>query len=426
MTDLKEIRNEVLGDSYYEVKHPSGLTIYVYPKPGYSSTYAIFGTGYGSIDNFIKTKGTEARPIPEGTAHYLEHKLFESEELDAFELFAKTGANANAYTSFDRTCFLFSCSGSFKENLEILLDFVQHPYFTEETVQKEQGIIGQEIRMYQDEPSWQVFFNLLRGLYQKHSIKIDIAGTQESISHNTADLLYDCYNTFYNPSNMVLAVAGNASVDEVLEVVEANLMDRPSVDVEREDVKEPKEPASPYIEEKFSVARPIMALGFKEDHETPVRSLEEMLIADVLLDYIAGDTSPLYCRLLDEGLINHGFGYEYFYGFGYACVIFEGETKDPQRLSEEIKKEIRRVKKEGLDPAEFERVRKANYGKAIMDYNDVDGLANELVAAHLEGFRLFDELEVYRRMTVADAEKQLASMMNEKYSSMSVVLPKEE
>ena len=215
MAEIRERSNALLGDSFFEIKHDTGLRIFVYPKKGYSTTYAVFGTNYGSIDTFIKTVGNDATPIPEGTAHFLEHKLFESEELDAFERFAKTGANANAYTSFDKTCYLFSCSSNFSKNLEILLDFVQHPYFTQQTVEKEQGIIGQEIRMYQDEPSWQVLFNLLKLMYHKHPVKIDIAGTVESIAEITADTLYGCYNNFYNLNNMVLAVVGNTTVDEV-------------------------------------------------------------------------------------------------------------------------------------------------------------------------------------------------------------------
>lgn len=423
MSDIKKIQSDILGDSYYEVKHPSGLTVMVYPKEGYSTTYAIFGTNYGSIDTYIKTAGSDPRPIPEGTAHYLEHKLFESEELDAFERFAKTGASANAYTSFDKTCFLFSCASNFADNLHILMDFVQHPYFTEQTVQKEQGIIGQEIRMYQDEPGWQVLFNLLKCLYQKHPVKIDIAGTVESISHITADLLYDCYNNFYSLNNMVLCVAGNTTVDEVMSVVDAEVVDRPNIQVERADYGEPAEVVKTREEEQLAVAMPLFALGFKEHWDTPVRTLKEKLIADFLLDYIAGEMSPLYNRLLNEGLINTSFGYEYFTGYGYSTIIFEGESKDPDAVADAIRAEIARVKKEGLQQEEFERILKMSYGKAIMDYNDIDGLANDMVAAHFEGWGLFDDLDIYRNLTVEDVESQLERELNDEYSAISIIRP---
>ena len=203
--NINEIKSDILNEKYYKINHPSGLTVYVLPKENYSSAYAVFGTKYGSIDTRFKRSDSDKwTEVPEGIAHFLEHKLFESEDLDAFERYAKTGASANAYTSFDKTCYLFQCSSNFKENLKILLDFVQNPYFTPQTVQKEQGIIGQEITMYYDVPGWMSTFNLLRCLYKNHPVRIDIAGTVDSIAQITDKLLYDCYNTFYNLHNMAL------------------------------------------------------------------------------------------------------------------------------------------------------------------------------------------------------------------------------
>lgn len=426
MDSIREISNSLLGDSYYEIQHKSGLKIFVYPKEGYSTTYAVFGTNYGSIDTFIKKTGEAAVAIPEGTAHFLEHKLFESEELDAFERFAKTGANANAYTSFDKTCYLFSCSSNFKENLGILLDFVQHPYFTQKTVEKEQGIIGQEIRMYQDEPSWQVLFNLLKCLYHKHPVKIDIAGTVDSIAEITADMLYDCYNNFYNLGNMVLAVVGNTTVEEVLEVADANLEKKELVKIERADYGEPEEIVSDYFEEALAVSQPLFTLGFKESTKGGELTLKDKILTSLLLEYISGDTSPLYERLFNDGLINTGFGSEYFTGYGYRAVIFSGESRDPKAVADAIKAEIRKVHAEGIREEDFERIRRMHYGRAIMDYNDVDGLANELVAATFEGYGLFDEIEIYKTLTMKDAEDRLKDQMHEEFSAMSVIIPKGE
>jgi predicted Zn-dependent peptidase len=186
----REIKSERTGERYLEIDHPSGLKIVLYPKEGYTSTYAVFGTKYGSIDRSFKKSGDEKiHEVPAGIAHFLEHKLFESEDGDAFEKYAKTGASANAYTSFDATCYLFSCTENLMESLEILMNFVQNPYFTAQTVEKEQGIIGQEIRMYDDDPQWRVMFNLLGALYHNHPVKIDIAGSVESIAEINADLL---------------------------------------------------------------------------------------------------------------------------------------------------------------------------------------------------------------------------------------------
>jgi len=420
---IEEIRNGKLNESYYKIEHPSGLTILVLPKAGYSSSYAVFAAKYGSIDTRIALEDGSFSDIPEGTAHFLEHKLFESEELAAFERFAKTGASANAYTSFDRTGYLFSCSGNFKESLEILLDFVQKPYFTQETVEKEQGIIGQEIRMYKDVPDWEVLFNLLRALYKVNPVRIDIAGTQESIAQITADLLYKCYGNFYNLNNMVLAVSGNASVEDVLEVADRLLKPAAGEKAKREFVKENPEPETDYIEEKLSVSAPQFMLGFKEAVQTPERTAEERLCAHILLDIIAGKASPLYKKLLENELINTTFSFEYFEGYGYACSIFGGETKDPQAVASEIKNEIGRLKTQGIDEASFERTRRKLYGRMIMMYNDVDELANELAATFFTGNGLFDEIEVCKAIKLDNVRGRLKDLFNENGSALSVILP---
>ena len=212
----KEYFEGPLGESYTKAVHSSGLEIYIMEKPQFSSCYAIFGTKYGSIDTEFSVDGKDTVRVPEGIAHFLEHKLFESEDGDAFNKYALTGASANAYTSFDRTCYLFSCSDKFYENLDILLNFVQSPYFTEATVSKEQGIIAQEIKMYDDSPAWRVMFNMLKTMFKKHPVSIDIAGTVESIAEIDAGLLYKCYETFYNPSNMFICIAGNVDTNAVL------------------------------------------------------------------------------------------------------------------------------------------------------------------------------------------------------------------
>ncbi len=272
-TNIRKVESALLREFYYEIDHPSGLKILVYPKEKYTSTYAMFGTHYGSIDTDFRLSGeTEFTSVPEGIAHFLEHKLFESEDLDAFERYAKTGASANAYTSFDKTCYLFSCTDNFTDSLEILLDFVTHPYFTEATVQKEQGIIGQEIQMCRDEAGWESLFLLLRAMYRNCPVRIDIAGTVESISHITADLLYKCYNTFYNLSNMVLCVAGNVTPEAVLEVADRILKPATPVNIERKFHEEPRAVKEEYAEETLAVASPIFSLGFKETIASPERS----------------------------------------------------------------------------------------------------------------------------------------------------------
>ncbi|MBQ3127478.1 MAG: insulinase family protein [Clostridia bacterium] len=420
---INEIRNELLGEMYYDIDHPSGLKILIMPKTGYASTYAIFATKYGSIDTMIEMKDGSFREIPEGTAHFLEHKLFESEDLDAFERFAKTGASANAYTSFDRTGYLFSCSANFRQNLEILLDFVQNPYFTQATVEKEQGIIGQEIDMYKDIPDWEVMFNCLRNMYHNLPVRIDIAGTQESIAQITADMLYDCYNNFYNLNNMVLAVAGNTTVEEVLEVADAVLKPVEGKMAQRKIIEEPREVISDYCEKKLSVATPQFMLGFKEEWDTPERTAKEEITMEILLDMIAGPSTDLYKRLFDANLINSNCGFEYFTGFGYSCVLFAGESNDPKKVSEEIKKEIKHFRENGFDEKVFERTKKKLYGRMIMGMNDVDGLANNMALSYFAGENIFTDFETYKTVTVEDINDMLNKTLDEKYSTLSVIMP---
>jgi predicted Zn-dependent peptidase len=324
------IKNELLNEQYYEIDHKSGLKIFVMEKPEYSGAFAMFGTKYGSVDTCFRIKGQDDYvTVPEGIAHFLEHKLFESEELDAFQRFNETGANANAFTSFDRTCYIFQCAGEFEKNLEILLDFVKHPYFTEETVQKEQGIIGQEIRMYQDNPDWQVLFNLLRGIYHNNPVRIDIAGTVESIAEINAELLYSCYNTFYNLSNMALAVAGNVTKDQVLSIADRILKTEEPVHFEQIVSDEPEKVMQNYIEEDLGVDIKKFALGFKENLNDILPTPKHTLVMNIALDVIAGKVSPLYSKLIEAGIINTSFGKEYFTGRGFSCSIYSGESHEP-------------------------------------------------------------------------------------------------
>lgn len=416
------VKNDILGEGYYSIDHKSGLKIYVYPKEDYASSYAVFGTKYGSIDTRFKRSDKEDfTEIPAGTAHFLEHKLFESEELDAFQRYAKTGASANAYTSFDRTCYLFTCTGNFNENFRILLDFVRHPYFTEETVQKEQGIIGQEIDMYKDSPEWECLFNMLDAMYVNHPVKIDIAGTKQSISEITADMLFSCYGTFYNLSNMALAVAGNITVEDVLEIADELLAADEDVTVERAFLDEPETVVENYVEEYLPVVTPMFAFGYKEKIDSPEKTTEEEIAMSIVLDVLAGQMSQFYRGLLDEGLVNNTFSTEYFNGHNYAVSLFSGESTDPVALAERIKERVAQLKKNGIAEYEFEVVRKKQYGKTVRAFSDIDTLANGLVVSHFENEELFSEFEIIKNMKLSFVNEMLLKSFDEKTAVLSVV-----
>lgn len=421
---FKKYTDKKLGETVFCGKHPSGLEIRVLPKEGYSSAYAVFGVKYGSIDTAVKNASGEFETIPEGTAHFLEHKLFESEDLNAFERFAKTGASANAYTSFEKTAYLFKGSENIEESLGILLDFVQNPYFTQQTVEKEQGIIGQEIRMYRDLPDWQVMFNLLKALYSKHPVRIDIAGTQDSIAKIDADLLYRLYENFYNPGNMVLSVVGGIDPEKVAEIVENGIKKTEGSECERRFEKEDAVPVQNYIEEKLSVAQKQFMLGFKEDISEPLLSLEDEIASQIMLEAVAGKSSPLFKKLLDAELVDMGFGSELFNGFGFSCVMLGGTSKDPEAAAAIIKEEFARLNAEGVDSAAFERAKRKFYGRMVMGYNDIDDTANLLMNLYFNGYEPFAEIEACKSVTLEKAQARLAKIKDE-YSALSVIVPVE-
>lgn len=423
---MKEIKSEILGEKYFEIDHKSGLKIFIMPKENYSSSYAVFGTKYGSIDTkFKRSDSDEWITVPEGIAHFLEHKLFENEDLDAFARYAKTGASANAYTSFDKTCYLFQCSGNFEASLEILLDFVTHPYFTKETVEKEQGIIGQEITMYYDVAGWMSTFNLLRCLYKNHPVRIDIAGTVESIAQITDRLLYDCYNTFYNLNNMCLAVVGDVTPEQVLAVCDKMLEKAEPLSIERSFDDEPREIACSYAEYNLAMSMPVFSFGYKEECKDLTQNLRKMIEVNILLEILAGDTSGLYNKMFDNGLINTSFSKEYFTGFGYEAIMFDGESVNPQAVADEIKKAVAALRADGIDDEQFENARRSLYGREIMEYNDIDSIANAVLSAYFNGYSVFDTMEIYKSVTKEDIEKRLENMMMEEYSALSVVKNKE-
>lgn len=413
-----------VDEGYIKATLSCGLTVYIYEKPQYSSCYAIFGTKYGSIDTRFSKDGGEMIDVPEGIAHYLEHKLFESEDGDAFSKYAKTGASANAFTSFDRTCYLFSCSDKFYENLDILLNFVQSPYFTEETVKKEQGIIGQEIKMYDDSPSWRVMFNMLEAMYSCHPVRIDIAGTVNSIAKINADLLYKCYETFYNPANMFICIAGNVDADKTLKQIENSIINKKSVEIKRGEFNEPQTVEKNYVEQKLAVSMPMFCLGFKQKIATPYRRLKSKVCVNMLLEILCGDASPLYARLMNEGLINDEFDCEYFNGNGYAAVIFEGESNNPQLVAAEIKDEIKRLRTEGIDKKLFSAVKCGMYGSAVRKFNSVENLAMKLTECAMFDYNLFDEIKLLKTVSYDDVLKRL-DVFDDENAVLSVINPLE-
>ncbi len=415
----KAIASPSLGEQFLRVEHPSGLTILLCPMEGYSTAYAMFSAKVGSIDTTFKTQREEDFvEVPAGIAHFLEHKMFECDDGDAFAKYAKTGASANAFTSFDRTAYLFSCTGNFRESLEILLDFVSRPYFTPETVQKEQGIIGQEIRMYDDDPGWRSLFNLLGAIYHVNPVRLDIAGTTESIAEITSDLLYRCYHTFYSLGNMVLTVAGNFRPEEVLETADKILQKGEDVHIQWRKAEEPREVAAPYVEQSLS------QLGFKGEAGDSLTNLRRQVADEILLEILCGESSPLYRRLYDSGLINGTFEYEVLAGRDYLCCMYGGESREPKKVREAICQEAQRMAAEGIDPDAFRRCKKATYGRYIGMFSRVESVASLMMGSYFAGLEnMYELLDWVRNLTLPELEQRLREDLDPRYSALSVVNP---
>lgn len=421
----KKISYEAIGEEYFFTKHPSGLDIYIYPKKGYSSKYAILGTNFGSVNNTFKLKNEENfTVVPDGIAHYLEHKLFASENGDAFELFAKTGASANAYTSFEKTAYLFSCTDNFNQSLEILLDFVQAPYFTEENVEKERGIIAQEIKMYQDSPEWKVYINLLGALYHNHPVKIDIAGSVESIAKITPEILYDCYKSFYNLHNMALCIVGDLDPDEILAVIDKKIKYSSPIEIDRHFPQEPKTVCKKFVSEEFDINSSMFCLGFKENISSSV-STKDSVYTDLILSYLTSPSSEMYGELLENKLINiASFTGEHLEGPKYSSIVFSGESQNPEKAAEIIKKHTAKLLSSGIKKEDFERVKKAVYGKSMNVYNSVSSTANVLLGFVLSGKDFFGYMKELENATLEGLNKRIADHFKEDNSSLSVAVPK--
>lgn len=420
-----------LNETLYTDTLPNGLTVYVLPKNGFKKTYAAFSTKYGSIDNHFKVEGSQEIKVPDGIAHFLEHKMFEEPEGDVFNKFAGLGASANAFTSFDRTVYLFSATEHITESLGTLLDFVQSPYWTEESVEKEKGIIGQEIKMYQDHPDWRAYYGLIEAMYKIHPIHIDIAGTIESISHITKQLLLDCYHTFYHPSNMVLFVVGGVQPEEIMQYVISNQASKTfpkQGQIHRFFEQEPNEINEKLKVSELSISLPKCLMGFKESapQAKGKELLHQELTTKLMLDLLFSGSSPIYQRLYDEGLISDGFGYEYNCAEQYAFSIIGGDTKDPEQLVSRLKQEIQQVLENGIDSVSFERARNKKIGSFLRMLNSPEAIANEFTKYLFNGINMFDILPVYEQMILDDVNSRLRNHFNWNRLAVNIVRSKQE
>lgn len=414
-----------IREKVYIYEHSSGLKAFVIPKKGYNKIYSTFATYYGSINNtFIAPDEKDETKVPDGIAHFLEHKLFEQKDGSVMDKFSKLGAESNAYTSFTQTVYLFSCTDRFSDNFKLLINFVQHPYLTDESVEKEKGIIGQEIRMYDDNANWRVFFNLLNALYVNHPVKIDIAGTVESISKITKDTLYKCYNTFYHPSNMIIVTVGDVEPESVFNMIQQGIevKENPGK-IEKLFPKEPAHHNKKLIEKNLAVAMPQFNMGIKDNsYVSGYDLLKRKVSLEIVLSMLMGRSSVLYNQLYNEGLINQSFGSEASLEESFGYSAWGGQSKEPKRVSERIIEAIQQMHKNGFGKKSFDRIRKAHEGRFIRSLNSPENISHEFIPLYFKGAYFFEHTRVYEELTIDDAQEVFKDHFSLE-PSMSIIWP---
>ncbi|HGM3191670.1 TPA: M16 family metallopeptidase [Clostridioides difficile] len=428
---MEKIVNDILKEEVYYEKLQNGLDVYFMPKRGFMKKYAILATNYGSNDlEFVPIGEDKKIRVNEGIAHFLEHKMFEQPDGgDAFDKFSKLGVNANAFTNFTMTAYLFSATENFYESLEHLIDYVQTPYFTDENVEKEKGIIAQEIKMYNDDPDWNVYFNCLKAMYVNYPARIDIAGTVDSIYKITKEELYKCYNTFYNPGNMALFVVGDLDVEKVIDVTKKSnnyKIDKLSKSIERFYPEEPESVKEKEVIEKFPISMPMFNIGFKDSNVglKGKELLRKEIVTDILVGVLFKKGSKLYEDLYMQGLINENFGAGFSSQVDYAFSIIAGDSKEPKKVKEIILDYIEKSKKEGLSKEEFERTKKKKIGAFIKCFDSINFIGNSFISYVFKDINLLDYLDVIKDITFEEVEERLKEHFKEDYCVISIVEPK--
>lgn len=417
-----------IGESYRVYQHSSGLDIYIFPKK-MTTTYALFGTKYGSINHCLAASDGAKITVPDGIAHFLEHKLFANEDgHDSFETFSALGADANAYTSFNKTAYLFSCTDCFEESLHELLEFVTHPYFTKESVENEIGIISEEIRMYDDSPSDRCFYGMLEALYEHHSIRRNICGSTKSISRITPDLLYQCYETFYQLSNMVLILCGDIDDETILRIADEHL---PSTSeyhpIPRDDENLLESPSAfqSYKEQQMQVAKPLFNIGFKDTNipnsgKARQRKDAAMSILNEMLFSRAGD---LYQHMFETGMISPNFSYGYTISETSAYNSLAGEANNPKEVLQEIRSFLQKTTQEGLSREDFERGKRVMYAEFVKSFDSTDSIANNLFSFICEDSELLDYANLLEAVTFEEVADLFRNAFQPQATVLSVILP---
>ena len=421
---MQIIENSKVKEKLYIEKLKNGLTVMIIPKKGIQKKYIIWGTNYGSNDNrFIVPGENEVTEVPKGVAHFLEHKMFEQENgKNSLDVLTDIGVSANAYTTNDHTAYLYEATDNFYEALDEFMDYVQHPYFTDENVEKEKGIIGQEIMMYDDYPQWKVYLNALECMYYNNPVKLDITGTIETISHIDKDILYKCYKTFYNPSNMAMVVAGDFEPEKLLEEIKKRLVNNKSNgEIKRIFDEEPQEIVKSYVEQNMEVSMPLFTIGIKDTPAEEKERVRKNIAIEILLNMIIGASSDLFKELYNKGNCYWSPSIEYDFNKNYAHILLTGQSNNPQELFEMFKQQVKYSIENGLNEEDVERTKKMIYGEYIKEYDDVVDISRMFLSDYFKGINSFDYLENVEIVNLEYLNQILKDVFQERKMILSVV-----
>ena len=417
----------ILNETLYRSTLPNGLTVCVCPRPGFQRKSAYFVTNYGSIHTRFTFEG-QTHQTPEGVAHYLEHKMFDLPGRDVSAEFAALGANPNAFTSYDLTAYHFTCTDHFPQALELLLEFVSTPYFTQETVEKERGIIAQEIAMYADSPDSRVFEDMMVDLYRSHPARNPISGSQESIRAITPEILHLCHRAFYNPANMILCVVGDVDPEQVEEIA-LRVLPKEKLEAGKPILGDPEtlDPATPFTTRAMDVAMPMFQLGFK--CALPGCLGEEFarweLVGELASEVLFGESSGLYLELYEQGLIDSSFGGGLDTIDGLAMLTCGGDSNDPEETWQRIVDEAKALLDRGVPVADFNRLKKSLLGRRVKDLDSFESTCFRLCAYHYDQYDYFRFPELFRQVRPEDVLEFIRENVVAEHSAMSVVIPKE-
>ncbi|HLR65251.1 MAG TPA: pitrilysin family protein [Pseudogracilibacillus sp.] len=424
---MKKVRLDTVQETLYKERLPNGLDVFILPKENVSKVYGIFMTDYGSIDRtFIPIGKEEEVTVPDGVAHFLEHKLFEKEDYDVLFEFSKLGASPNAFTSSTKTAYLFSATDHIEKNISLLLDYVQEPYFSDESVEKEKGIIVQELKMYQDNPGMTLYSETLKSMFKEHPIHIDILGTEASINAITKEDLYTCYESFYHPANMALFIIGNIDPEETGQLIRQNQAAKTFPEAEKVTKGSYNEQAAVFKKEKtvhMPVSVPKVAIGIKDskDDLSGQEAVQREVMQSILLNYLFSKSGLYYESLYDEGVIDDSFGYHTSMEKSYGYTMISSETDEPRVFAERIKDILLSIKDLTLEAGAFQRMKNKQIGFGLRAMNSLEYIAREYVDLHFRNVDYFELQKMIEKITLEEAQEYIESWITEDKLTVCIV-----